>query len=95
MTRPARPADPSVKAGGVKIFSFRAQGDDTPRRCNSTTKEKPPAVGRGKPKSEIADQISGHLRSLYDDVLNQPVPGRFLELLRQLESDTSEDDDSK
>jgi hypothetical protein len=31
------------------------------------------------------DQISRHLRNLYDNVLRQPVPGRFLELLRQLE----------
>ncbi|MGQ0445898.1 MAG: NepR family anti-sigma factor [Beijerinckiaceae bacterium] len=27
-----------------------------------------------------------HLRSVYDDVLRQPVPERFLELSRQLES---------
>jgi len=37
-------------------------------------------------KSEIADQIGLHLRSVYDDILAQPVPGRFLDLLRQLES---------
>jgi hypothetical protein len=40
-------------------------------------------------KSGIADQIGLHLRSVYDDVLAQPVPGRFLELLRQLESASS------
>jgi len=37
-------------------------------------------------KTEIADQIGLHLRSVYDDILAQPVPGRFLELLRQLEN---------
>jgi Anti-sigma factor NepR len=36
-------------------------------------------------KSRIADQIGMQLRSIYDDVLAQPVPGRFLDLLRQLE----------
>lgn len=37
-------------------------------------------------KSDIIDQIGLNLRSVYDDILAQPVPGRFLELLRQLES---------
>ena len=45
-----------------------------------------PCVRKAASKSEIADQIGLHLRSVYDDVLAQPVPGRFLELLRQLES---------
>jgi hypothetical protein len=36
-------------------------------------------------KSDLADQIGARLRSVYDDVLVQPVPERFLELLRQLE----------
>lgn len=37
-------------------------------------------------KAALADQIGVRLRSVYDDVLVQPVPERFLELLRQLES---------
>ncbi len=37
-------------------------------------------------KPDLADQIGARLRSVYDDVLVQPVPDRFLELLRQLES---------
>ncbi len=45
-----------------------------------------PCVRKAASKSEIADQIGLHLRSVYDDVLAQPVPCRFLELLRQLES---------
>jgi len=40
---------------------------------------------KAAPRSDIADQIGTHLRSIYDDVLAQPVPGRFLDLLRQLE----------
>ncbi len=39
-----------------------------------------------KSRSEIADQIGLQLRSLYDDVLAQPVPGRFLDLLNELEN---------
>jgi hypothetical protein len=45
------------------------------------------AGGRKKSaaKAAMAEQIGLHLRSLYDDVLAQPVPGRFRDLLRQLE----------
>ncbi len=35
--------------------------------------------------SDLADQIGARLRSVYDDVLVQPVPERFMDLLRQLE----------
>jgi hypothetical protein len=49
----------------------KAGGDACPKKAAS--------------KSHIADQIGMHLRSIYDDVLAQPVPGRFLDLLRQLE----------
>jgi hypothetical protein len=37
---------------------------------------------------EVVEQIGQQLRSLYEDVLNQPVPDRFLELLNKLETDT-------
>lgn len=49
----------------------------------------PSGVERPRPpshKPDLADQIGARLRSVYDDVLVQPVPDRFLELLRQLES---------
>lgn len=36
-------------------------------------------------KSDLAEQIGVRLRGVYDDVLAQPVPDRFLELLRKLE----------
>lgn len=42
----------------------------------------PPAKPR-RPK--IADHISRQLKAVYDDMLDQPVPDRFLELLRALE----------
>jgi hypothetical protein len=37
-------------------------------------------------KLDFADQIGVRLRGVYDDVLAQPVPERFLDLLRQLET---------
>ena len=42
--------------------------------------------GRGKAKGDLGTQIGFQLRNLYDDVLNQPVPDRFLDLLSQLEA---------
>ena len=45
-----------------------------------------PGKGRGKSKADVGTQIGFQLRSLYDDVLNQPVPDRFLDLLSQLET---------
>jgi hypothetical protein len=36
-------------------------------------------------RADVADQIGLSLRSVYDDVLTQPVPDRFFDLLRQLE----------
>jgi hypothetical protein len=47
-----------------------------------------PGKGRGK-KADVGTQIGFQLRNLYDDVLNQPVPDRFLDLLSQLETSAS------
>lgn len=86
MTKSTRMRIPPIKEGGVNI----SETHDIRREhlCPGRGKEisgghcaKKPA-----PQSEIADQIGLHLRSVYDDVLAQPVPGRFLDLLRQLES---------
>ncbi|HEY5226573.1 MAG TPA: NepR family anti-sigma factor [Methylovirgula sp.] len=37
-------------------------------------------------KPEIVDQIGQHLGKVYNDILKQPVPDRFLDLLRSLEA---------
>jgi hypothetical protein len=49
----------------------------------------PAAVRAKKPaeKPAIGEQIGRQLRSVYNDVLAQPVPDRFLDLLRELEKD--------
>jgi Anti-sigma factor NepR len=46
--------------------------------------------GRGKgvdPK--IQQAIGKHLRTVYDDVINEPVPDKFMELLEKLERSTA------
>lgn len=86
MTRPAKPANPLVRAGGVKIFG-------TPVMRREARDAGPGKEAGGGPwlkeaqskPGDIADQIAQHLRSMYEDVLKQPVPERFLELLRELE----------
>ena len=37
-------------------------------------------------KVPIEDHIGRQLKSLYDDVLSQPIPDRFLELLNELDA---------
>jgi Anti-sigma factor NepR len=42
--------------------------------------------GRGGSQPDLGEQIARPLRDLYDDMLNKPVPDRFLDLLGQLEA---------
>jgi Anti-sigma factor NepR len=89
VTEPAKPRNPSIKITGAKIFETPGKRRET--GCPEPAKEiiGGPCAKKPASKSEIADQIGLHLRSVYDDVLAQPVPGRFLELLRQLERASS------
>jgi hypothetical protein len=89
VTKPTQTRNPSIKMGGVKISETPGKRRET--GCPGPAKEimGGPCAKKPASKSEIADQIGLHLRSVYDDVLAQPVPGRFLELLRQLESASS------
>jgi len=40
----------------------------------------------GRPSNDIGEQIGKELRGLYGDVVSQPVPDRFLDLLDRLET---------
>ena len=89
VTKPAKPRNTLLTRGGIK--NLEAPGKRRETGCPEPAKQ---IIGglRAKKlasKSEIADQIGLHLRSVYDDILAQPVPGRFLELLRQLERASS------
>jgi hypothetical protein len=53
-----------------------------PGRMRATTRRR----RKDAPKVPIEEHIGRQLRSIYDDVLSQPVPDRFLELLKQLET---------
>ena len=45
------------------------------------------------PNVPIDEHIGRHLKAIYGDVLKQPIPERFLDLLDQLESGPSQEED--
>jgi hypothetical protein len=54
--------------------------------------EQRPSDGKSAPKMDprIQREIGKHLRAHYDDVINEPVPEKFLELLAELERSVAE-----
>jgi hypothetical protein len=78
-----------MRAGGVKIFGLPGIRREARHSGLEKEAEADPCQKNTAAKHEVADQIADHLRSLYDDVLKQPVPGRFLALLQQLENASS------
>lgn len=46
----------------------------------------PQRARKNSGKPEIFDQIGAHLGRVYNDVLNQPIPDRFLDLMQALET---------
>ncbi|PWB83384.1 MAG: hypothetical protein C3F11_06890 [Methylocystaceae bacterium] len=59
----------------------RTESTDARRRSSRSK------AARTAEPNDIGEQIGAQLRSLYDDVLKQPIPDRFLELLNKLETD--------
>jgi hypothetical protein len=49
-----------------------------------------PRLGTSPSKSDVAAMIGESLQNVYNDILQQPVPDRFLDLLRQLETGETE-----
>jgi hypothetical protein len=43
-----------------------------------------------KPAPDVSDHISRQLKAVYDDVLGQPIPSRFIDLLSQLDEDSDQ-----
>jgi Anti-sigma factor NepR len=53
----------------------------------ANTASPPPPAGDAAMEPELQAFIGRQLQATYDEVLNEPVPDRFLELLRKLEQD--------
>ncbi|WP_036255358.1 NepR family anti-sigma factor [Methylocapsa acidiphila] len=75
---------------GIESLADAALGEKCPsmqlQEAEGANALTSPRAKRGVPKNDITEQIGLGLRSVYEDVLAQPVPDRFFELLRQLET---------
>ena len=60
-------------------------GKSMDQQSGLTTPKDAPAGGFD---ADMHGQIGRQLRSIYDSVVSQPVPDRFLELLNQLDNKT-------
>ena len=49
-----------------------------------------PGDAEQPPAADVHAYIGRQLRAVYDDVAKQPIPDRFLELMRQLETAQAE-----
>jgi len=70
------------------VKSRRGPGGAPKRKGNKmqTGTEFAPSKGTGPQiDSRIQHEIGKHLRAHYDDLVNEPVPDKFMELLAQLE----------
>ena len=67
--------------------SFDMAGQDDKAR-NNRRNGHVYARDAGNVDPRVQTEIGKHLRAIYDNVINEPVPDRFLELLAQLERST-------
>ncbi len=71
-----------VEPPSAQVCQDNSPGSDPLSRIPASVRARKPAE-----KQAIGEQIGRQLRSVYNDVLAQPVPDRFLDLLRELEKD--------
>ena len=67
-------------------------GNKTAKTAKPTnkTEKKTEKMNHAPNQPEIYDLIGQRLRNFYDEVAQQPVPDRFVELLNQLEAKSSQ-----
>lgn len=65
------------------------EGNKTAKNNNKKEK-KIERMNHSPAQPEIYDLIGQRLRSFYDEVAQQPVPDRFVDLLNQLEAKSSQ-----
>ena len=59
-------------------------------KTNNKTEKKIEKMNHAPSQPEIYDLIGQRLRSFYDEVAQQPVPDRFVELLNRLEAKSAQ-----
>jgi len=77
-----------LHAAAVVVLGKEAARDR--EMMSKDRRENPPARGAasGRSRKTIAgkeDWIGAHLRKVYDEALNEPVPDRFLALLKEID----------
>jgi hypothetical protein len=60
--------------------SIARPGSGTPTQIDATAAKKEPSLGR-----DVQSKIGQQLRAMYDDVVSQGIPDRFVELLDRLD----------
>ena len=62
------------------------QTPDMTARPTASTRTTPPHPGAGATlETDVQAHIGRQLRAVYDEVVNEPVPDRFVKLLEELE----------
>lgn len=92
------PGEREAKPGATPLLKSDTMGTlGSPARMKSQEQRGPAEVTslarvrarKAEPKSEIIEQIGRRLRSVYNEVLFQPIPDRFNDLIQALEQDLS------
>jgi len=91
-----KPATPAASYQASEVSGRRDAGDSAALRPSSSPpsssppSSSPPAAQGGEPPRRRGDvpvdqHISRQLREIYDEVVNEPIPTRFVKLLEELE----------
>jgi hypothetical protein len=75
-----------VKSGRASGGAQKKKG----RRMRTDTQGTPSGRGGAHMDPRIQNEIGKHLRAIYDNVINEPVPSKFMELLEKLEQSTTQ-----
>jgi len=65
--------------------------DDKPGRPEQMQTEVTQRKPRGRLGRDVQNKIGQQLRAMYDDVVNDGVPDRFVEILRKLDEQKNDD----
>jgi hypothetical protein len=85
---------PSIATTASLRLEWRRRGEETMGgrtvrgRSRKGAKVTPAGAARKVP-SGVEEYIARQLKTMYDEVIAEPVPDRLLELLNRLDSDTS------
>lgn len=71
--------------GSLPRLEWMSMAGNDERDAHAKGKAAAAAPGAAQIDPRVQSEIGKHLRAAYDDVINEPVPQRFLDLLAKLE----------